>query len=62
MVQVDAGRFDRVASEVQCPYCYAWLEFNEALRSLKCSECGKRLPKSKRLNMKHDYRPRFKSM
>ena len=62
MARVNAGEFNRVATEVQCPYCFAWLEFVEALRTRKCVGCGRRLPKSKRLNIKHVYVPRFDSM
>lgn len=50
-----AGRLDRVATQVKCPKCKAWIDFTTALKTRKCSECGSRLPRTGRLQIKHSY-------
>lgn len=53
-----AGQIDRVATQVQCPKCKAWIDFPQALATRKCSECGARLPRTGDLKIKHSYVPR----
>ena len=45
----------RVAKLVRCPKCGEWIDFQVALKTLKCSNCEARLPKRLPLQIHHEY-------